>query len=236
MFTMAAALGAFVGALATGLFTPISTGRLWVAPADWAAPVPEGMVGVRLSADDHTFLVTIGGRLHPTTYGLLDWLEGLPAEGRAELLDYGCGSGVLGISALRLGVAAHATLADVSESAVACTASNAALNGVDNACRVHTRLSSEVAPDSHRVDICVANMLPGPLVSVALDLASRVRTDGMVALSGFKVDSLDAVRAVLGLYVRFEEPLDVADGWLRLAGRRTAVAVGTDVLSDAAVA
>ena len=179
----AALLAAFTFASS---FAPLEVGRLRVAPARVAAPplVP-GCTQVLLDADEFTFLATTRGDLHASTSMLLSWLEELrPSAPAGRCLDYGCGSGVLGIVALRLGVVDYAVLTDVSEGAVACARGNAELNGVGTRCECVANLPSisRPVPSAH---VCVANMLAGPLCSVALDIAGRALPNCQLALSGF---------------------------------------------------
>jgi ribosomal protein L11 methyltransferase len=105
--------------------TPRPVGRrLWIAPAGSAAAPPSGRVGIRLNMG-----LAFGTGAHPTTALCLEWLDANVVPG-ATLLDYGCGSGVLAVAALALG-AHRAWAVDNDPQALAATADNARLNGVE---------------------------------------------------------------------------------------------------------
>ncbi|KAJ1619932.1 ribosomal protein L11 methyltransferase-domain-containing protein, partial [Pavlovales sp. CCMP2436] len=221
----------------TRSFAPVRCGRLWVAPAKCAELPPHGVVEVRLEVDDFTFLATAETtpRLHTTTRSMLEWLEQRAPIGRGTCLDYGCGSGILGIAALRLGVAAEAILTDIHEGAVDCAGANAARNGLADRCAAVTNLPA-IVPPVPNADLCVANMLAGPLCSVALDIAGRVRDGADIGLTGFRRSELASVIYAYGPY--FELDIEGAverEGWLRLSGIRRAALVSIDSLSDSAV-
>lgn len=230
---------------ARATFDPVQCGRVWVAPASLPASVakPAGAVEVRLDADDYTFLVTSAGNLHQTTRTLLEWLDTLDASNDAVCLDYGCGSGVLGIAAVRLGACTRAVMADITPSAVEWARANARANGVEAHCSVYEHLSSSLAPRP-MADILVANMLPGPLCCIALDAAARIQPFGRVALTGFKEADVPAVRAAFGAYVELDDLSPAcgvggdgfsSDAWVRLTGWRTEVVVSPDAFAEQAL-
>lgn len=223
---------------AAASFDPVQLGRLRVVPASGSVPPPPpGCVQVALDADEFTFLATADGAIHATTRALLEWLE---AERSAPephtCLDYGCGSGVLGIAALRLGVAREAILTDISEGAVACARANALRNGVGARCECVANLPSASRPVP-RASVCVANMLAGPLADVALDIAGRSLPGCRIALSGFRRSEVPAVAAAYAPYFELDTRGALErDGWIRLCGRRRAdAAVTVERLSDSAV-
>jgi ribosomal protein L11 methyltransferase len=160
-------------------FAPVRCGRAWIAPVSCVDLAPAAAVEIRLDVDQFTFLATTSDTIHVTTRALVEWLSELP-QGPGVLLDYGCGSGVLGIAALRLAVAETAVLTDISEGAVACAQRNAALNAVQQACECVANLPA-VLPARATADICVANMLAGPLCTVALEIAGRMRPGARLA-------------------------------------------------------
>jgi ribosomal protein L11 methylase PrmA len=208
-------------------------------------PEPPGCAAcLRLldGADENVFLTTAHGRLHASTLMILSHLAS-PSGARLELararrvLDYGCGSGVLALGALALGhpeLVAHAT--DVNEAALACAARNGRLNGLTDE-RLRLTLPWEVARRLE-ADVAMANMLPGPLISVEAELAARVRPGALLLLSGFRSVDLPTVRAAFEGH--FEMPAVPTarrdDGWLMLACRRRAGSpIDGRALSDAAV-
>jgi ribosomal protein L11 methyltransferase len=187
-------------------FDPIRAGsRLWIVPT-WHAPPEPGAVNVVLDPG-----AAFGTGSHPTTRLCLAWLERHVRPGDA-VLDYGCGSGILGIAALMLG-AAHATGVDVDPLALEAARYNSRRNLV----QLETRdASSELPSDA---DVTVANILANPLRMLAPLLATHTRIGGLVALSGILEEQapvvIDAYRTWMSLAIA-----EVQAGWVLLAGRR----------------
>ena len=180
--------------------------RLWLAPAD-DANVPAGLVGVRLHMG-----LAFGTGEHPTTALCLEWLDAALEPG-ATVLDYGCGSGVLAIAALALG-ARRAWAIDNDEQALIATRDNARLNGCE--ARIAVGMP-ESLPE--RVDVVLANILAGPLVSLAPELARVVVPRGTIVLSG--ILSRQAATVAAAYEPWFEEiSTRERDGWTRIGARR----------------
>lgn len=192
-------------------FGPMAFGdRLWVLPGDSAAP--DDAVVVRLDPG-----LAFGTGTHPTTALCLEWLDGLPLEGRT-VLDYGSGSGLLAIAALKLG-ATSATAMDIDPQAVTATRSNAVANGVDDRLVV---VGSDDAIEGH-YDVVVANILAGPLVELAESIAARVRPAGDLALSGILSEQVNEIVAAYRPWIDMAEPACRESGgqvWARLNGER----------------
>lgn len=184
--------------------------RLWVCPTGFTVEDTDAVV---MSLDPG---LAFGTGTHPTTALCLEWLDAADLHG-ASVLDYGCGSGILGIAAALLGAAGvHAV--DIDPQALAATVENARKNRVGD--RIEVASPGELADfDS---DIALANILANPLMELADTLRSRVRPGGRIVLSGILAEQADAVASV---YARkgFEmEPAVFREGWVRLAGvRRT---------------
>ena len=187
-------------------FDPMRVGeRLWIVPT-WHAPPDPQAVNVILDPG-----AAFGTGSHPTTRLVLAWLEREVRRGD-RVLDYGCGSGILGIAALKLGAAA-ATGVDIDPLALEA----ARYNSERNAVRLDLRDAHAPPPDA--ADITVANILANPLRMLAPLLASHTRPGGSIALSGILEDQAESVAAAYATWA----PLEVAgrdSGWVLLAGRR----------------
>ncbi|MGH8117654.1 MAG: 50S ribosomal protein L11 methyltransferase [Rhodanobacteraceae bacterium] len=156
-------------------FKPMRFGRrLWIYPWNMQPPADASCIVVRLDPG-----LAFGTGTHPTTALCLERLDGLDLAGQ-RVLDYGCGSGVLAIAALKLG-AAHALAVDNDPQALIATRDNAARNGV--AARLHACQPGELPQDA-RVDALVANILAEPLDVLAPHLAALCAPGAALALSG----------------------------------------------------
>jgi ribosomal protein L11 methyltransferase len=186
-------------------FDPIRiSDRLWIVPSWHDAPDP---AAINLEVDPG---LAFGTGSHPTTRLCLQWLEEVVRPG-LSVLDYGCGSGILGIAAARLG-AGDVLGVDIDDAALVSARDNAERNGV--ALRLkHTR-----EPLDERFDLVVANILTNPLCVLAPLLAGRVAPGGRIALSGVLATQagqvIEAYRPHIALAVGAEH-----DGWVRLEGR-----------------
>ncbi|HEX7381240.1 MAG TPA: 50S ribosomal protein L11 methyltransferase [Nevskiaceae bacterium] len=185
--------------------------RLWVRPAGKPLPADAARDAVVVDLDPG---LAFGTGTHPSTALCLDWLAAEPLSGR-RILDYGCGSGILAIAALKLGAAA-ATAVDLDPQALLATRDNAARNGVANRIDV---LPPEDLPDDLRADALVANILANPLVALAPALALHLRADGRLALAGLLPTQREKIERAYGRWFHFDLPA-VRDGWLRLSARR----------------
>ena len=192
-------------------FRPMRFGRrLWVCPGGLPADDPDA---IRIELDPG---LAFGTGTHATTAMCLEWLDGLPVDALRGLhvIDYGCGSGILAIAAVKLG-AARATGMDIDPQALLATGQNAARNGLANRIQVtdDPRLGAMAA------DILLANILAGPLVELAPRLAGLVRPGGLLALSGLLLDQAGPVAEA------YQPWFDISltgtrDGWGLLSGRR----------------
>ena len=199
--------------------------RLWICPAD-TEPDNDDAVVVRLDPG-----LAFGTGTHPTTAMCLEWLDGQDLDG-ATMLDYGCGSGVLAIAALKLGCAS-ATGMDIDPQAVTATVANAGRNGIT--CRPHggllqsshgpLRVVGADADIEGTFDVVVANILSGPLAELAKSLTTRLSSAGKLALSGILSHQVDDVRANYETWITFDDPAYREQGnqtWARLSGKRRA--------------
>jgi len=196
-------------------FRPMRFGRsLWVCPGGQRPAAAEAGAGTVLVELDPG--LAFGTGTHATTALCLDWLDsgtGLWLDG-ASMIDYGCGSGILAVAALKLG-AVQAVAMDIDPQALLATRENAERNGVLE------RLQVTGARDCGGaiVDVLVANILAGPLIELAPQLAERVRPGGRIAVSGLLLEQADAVTAAYRPW--FDIGLTGArDGWGVLTGCR----------------
>ncbi|HYK12817.1 MAG TPA: 50S ribosomal protein L11 methyltransferase, partial [Burkholderiales bacterium] len=187
-------------------FQPVRvSSRLWVVPTWHAAPDP---AAVNLVIDPG---LAFGTGTHATTRLCLKWLD-TNLRGGESVLDYGCGSGILGIAALKLG-AARATGVDIDPLALLAARHNAMQNQVHMAFVAAERDAPEPA------DIVLANILANPLTLLAPLLARLTRRGGHILLSGVLEHQAreveDAYRAAFDL-----APLERDEGWVLISGSK----------------
>lgn len=191
-------------------YQPMRFGRrLWIYPWNIEPPTDLDVV-VRLDPG-----LAFGTGTHPTTALCLEWLDGLDLAGKT-LIDYGCGSGVLAIAALKLG-AAHAIGVDNDPQALIATRDNAARNSVAASLRVC--LPDEFPLDA-QAEVFVANILAGPLAELAPRFAALCRPGAAFALSGIlagqETELLERYRACGFTNLRAARRED----WIRIDGVR----------------
>jgi ribosomal protein L11 methyltransferase len=189
-------------------FKPMQFGaRLWVVPGDHPPPDPDA---INIALDPG---LAFGTGTHATTALCLTWLDGLGDLSGMQVIDYGCGSGILAVAAALLG--AESVLAvDNDPQAVAATRTNAARNGVAD--RVQAVLPGDV-PETAGADLLVANILAAPLVGLAPRFRTLTRPGAQLALSGLIERQVDEVRAAYADWCPLDDIAE-QDGWVRLAG------------------
>ena len=188
-------------------FQPMRFGRrLWIVPSWHAAPEPEA---VNLLLDPG---LAFGTGTHPTTALCLEWLDGQPLD-NCCVLDFGCGSGILAIAALLLG-APQAVGTDIDPQALEASRDNASRNGIDPA-RFPVYLPADLPQQP--ADVVVANILAGPLVSLAPQITALVKGGGRLALSGILAEQADEVRAAYAGAFDLD-PTATKDSWVRISG------------------
>jgi len=189
-------------------FVPIRAGeRLWIVPTWHRAPDPRA---VNIVLDPGA---AFGTGSHPTTRLVLAWLE-REVHGGATVLDYGCGSGILAIAAMKLG-AGRATGVDIDPLALEAARYNASANAV--ALDVRTA-ETALGLDA---DITVANILANPLRMLAPLLASHTRPGGRLALSGILAAQAAEVTRAYTPFFDMAPAGEDAD-WVCLSGTRRA--------------
>lgn len=159
--------------------------------------------------------MAFGTGTHPTTALCLEWLDGLDLRGK-QVIDYGCGSGILAIAALKLG-AARAVGIDHDPQALQASRENAQKNGVAD--RLDVRLPDAEPPAA--ADILVANILAGPLISLAPSLAALIKPDGEFALSGILAEQYDAVADCYRPFAHVSAPVQ-RDEWILIKAHKRA--------------
>ena len=183
--------------------------RLWVCPTPAALPDDPDAIVVRLDPG-----LAFGTGTHPTTALCLQILDSLPVSGR-HVIDYGCGSGILGIAALKLG-AAHATAIDLDPQALLATRDNAIRNGVDASIDVQG-VDGTIQPA-----YCVmANILAGPLIELAPKLTAACEPGGYLLLSGLLKTQAYAVKAAYAGAFAMVQVVE-RDDWCCIYARRGA--------------
>jgi ribosomal protein L11 methyltransferase len=192
-------------------FQPMQFGhRLWIYPWNMEPPAdpPTPQAIVRLDPG-----LAFGTGTHPTTALCLEWLDGLDLDGR-RVLDFGCGSGVLAIAALKLGASAAVGI-DNDPQAIAASRDNAERNGVGEQLALYLPddAPAEVFP------VVVANILAGALDALAEQLAAACVPGGRIALSGILAGQ---EQALLERYAPWFDALEATqrEDWMRISGVR----------------
>ncbi len=179
----------------------IRLGRRLMITAAQATHLPEDRTVVRLNRG-----LGFGTGEHPTTRLCLEWLDAELVPG-ATVIDYGCGSGILAVSAMCLG-AARAWAVDIEPQALEATTANAALNAVD--AQIWVGRPDELPATS--ADIVLANILSGPLIELAPRLAGLADSSGTLVLTGILLEQHAQVRAVYAAHFARLETRE-REGW-----------------------
>ncbi|MFQ1728596.1 50S ribosomal protein L11 methyltransferase [Aeromonas veronii] len=190
-------------------FHPMQFGeRLWICPSWRDVPNPEA-VNVMLDPG-----LAFGTGTHPTTALCLQWLDGLDLTGKT-VVDFGCGSGILGIAALKLG-AARVIGIDIDPQAIQASRDNAARNGVADQIELYLPADQ---PQDVEADVVVANILAGPLRELAPLIAGHGKPGSLMALSGVLESQAPELETIYGQWFEMD-PTAVKEEWCRLSGRK----------------
>jgi len=160
------------------------SGRLWVCPS-WMAPPDAGAVNVILDPG-----MAFGTGDHPTTALCLEWLAAQDLTNK-DIIDYGSGSGILSVAALKLG-ARSALGIELDEVAIRVSVENAEQNKVADRFRA---VVPALIPPRASADVVIANILARPLMELAPQIKALVRPGGALALSGLLAEQADEVAA-----------------------------------------
>ena len=190
-------------------FHPMQFGeRLWICPSWRDVPNPDA-VNVMLDPG-----LAFGTGTHPTTALCLQWLDGLDLAGKT-VVDFGCGSGILGIAALKLG-AARVIGIDIDPQAIQASRDNAERNGVSE--RLELYLPKD-QPEAMKADVVVANILAGPLRELAPLISVLPVEGGLLGLSGILASQAESVcEAYADLFTL--DPVIEKEEWCRITGKK----------------
>ena len=194
-------------------FHPMQMGeRLWICPS-WTTPPQPEAVNIILDPG-----LAFGTGTHPTTAMCLGSLDRYVTTGM-QVIDFGCGTGILAIAALKLG--AHQALAvDNDPQAIIATTQNAARNQVASE-HLTIALPEDIswAPFQGSADIVVANILAGPLEALAPRLKSLVKSEGRLILAGLLIDQAEALINAYAPEIELTIEQEI-EGWVLLGGKR----------------
>ena len=197
---------------------PVEAGRFFVYGSHDAALLPKGRIGLLIEA-----AMAFGTGHHGTTLGCLRAYDWLLDDGQTfnNVLDLGCGTAVLAMSAARMG-AANVLASDIDPVAVEVAVANVKANGLVGRvdCVESIGFDSPVVRAGAPFDLIFANILKGPLIELAPDMAAHLTSGGMAILSGLLVEQADDILEVYraqGLALEAREDLGE---WSALTLRR----------------
>ena len=189
-------------------FHPMQFGeRLWICPSWRDVPDPNA-VNVMLDPG-----LAFGTGTHPTTALCLRWLDGIDMTDKT-VVDFGCGSGILALAALKLG-AKRVIGIDIDPQALQATKENARRNGVEDRLDVFLPENQPVL----EADVVVANILSGPLLELREVITGYCKSDGLLVLSGILAEQVATIEQAYANDISLEP--SVIDGeWARVSGRK----------------
>lgn len=189
-------------------YKPMQFGdRLWVCPLHLPPPSPNA---VNLMLDPG---LAFGTGTHPTTALCLEWLDRHDIKNK-QVLDFGCGSGVLGVAALLLG-ASHCDATDIDPQAITASKDNAQQNNVADSIDLY--LPADMPTKTY--DIVLANILAGPLTELAEQLSDYCISGGHIVLSGILESQAESIIDAYSPWFQLE-PIEVKDEWIRVTGQK----------------
>ena len=187
--------------------------NLWIVPEWLEAPNPE-VTNIKLDPG-----LAFGTGNHASTFLCLQWLAGLDLKDKV-VIDYGCGSGILGVAALLLG-AKYVYATDIDPQAVLATKQNAELNGVAD--RLWVGLPEEFeAHYQDKTEILVANILAKPLMMLVETFYNLTVPNAQIALAGLIEEQIEDVKAAYAPYFEITGQQMREENWCRLSGHRKA--------------
>ncbi|MCQ1059351.1 50S ribosomal protein L11 methyltransferase [Photobacterium sp. DNB23_23_1] len=190
-------------------FHPMRFGRrLWICPSWREVPEPDA-VNVMLDPG-----LAFGTGTHPTTSLCLEWLDGQDLAGKT-IIDFGCGSGILAIAALKLG-AKKVIGIDIDPQAIQASRDNAERNGVSENLELYL---PQDQPEGLLADVVVANILAGPLRELSPVIKSLVKDGGLLAISGVLESQAEDVATYYGDELTLD-PIAAREEWCRISGHK----------------
>ncbi|OCG10077.1 ribosomal protein L11 methyltransferase [Gilliamella sp. App6-5] len=190
-------------------FHPMQFGkRLWICPS-WRDVPDANAVNVMLDPG-----LAFGTGTHPTTALCLTWLDSLDLKDKL-VIDYGCGSGILAIAALKLG-AKRVIGIDIDPQAIQASRDNALRNDVSQ--KLELYLSKDI-PDNLQADILVANILAGPLKELEPHINKLVKSQGKLGLSGILATQSPSVCMAYQSHFALD-PVIEQEEWCRITGKK----------------
>ena len=188
-------------------FHPMQFGdNLWIYPS-WSEIPNDNSVKIQLDPG-----LAFGTGTHPTTAMCLEWLDKNPPVDK-QVIDYGCGSGILAIAAIKLG-AKQVVATDIDPQALVATQSNQINNGISE--NQITRFLPDNMPEI-KADLMLANILCGPLVSLAANLCGSTKKGGQIVLSGILKEQQSVLAEAYGHYCHNVQFATSGD-WVRMTG------------------
>jgi len=188
-------------------FHPMQFGQnLWIYPS-WSEIPNDSSVKIKLDPG-----LAFGTGTHPTTAMCLEWLDSNPPTGQ-QVIDFGCGSGILAIAAIKLG-AKHVLATDIDPQALVATDSNKVNNGISE-----EQIVSYLPEDMPELmaDLMLANILCGPLVSLAPQLCASTKQGGQIVLSGVLKEQQDILKATYENHCH-DIQFATSGDWVRMTG------------------
>ena len=175
-------------------------GNLWIVPQWLEAPDP---TAINLILDPG---LAFGTGYHATTRLCLDWLSEQDLTDKI-VIDYGCGSGVLGVGALLLG-AKQVLAVDIDPQAVLATHQNAKLNGVADKMQVFLPEEFQTFQKEHHIiaDVITANILAKPLIYFAPYFSTLLKDGGQIVLAGLIENQTEDVKNAYLPYFKIDPP------------------------------
>lgn len=201
-------------------YEPIQCGeRLWIVP-EWLSPPDRNAINLMLDPG-----LAFGTGNHASTFLCLQWLDQQNLHDKV-VIDYGCGSGILGIAALLLG-ARQVYAVDLDPQAVLSTRQNAALNQVEH--KLWTGLPEEFEQmilqsetADLQADVIVANILAGPLKHLAPTFAALAKPQALIAMAGIIEEQVEDLRQSYAKWFNLHTLGQREGNWCRLSGERQA--------------